>query len=167
MASGTLGLGAMEAMMEMTAAGPLGSRAFSPIPGPGGTQGWYKGGRCGPRNTFPRAEPTLSTGPWLTLQEAGKGLGARGGDGQRQLVHSHTVSHGQGVDFSVGDLPGQQLPEQNPEAAGGEREGDAAAHPSPHLHPSPALLLLQLLGPQESGLTSTGLFFRLEDGVGS
>lgn len=63
-----MGLGAMEAMMGMTFIGPLGSRAFSPIPGPTGMQGWYKGERCGPWDPVPKAEPTLSTGPWLTLQ---------------------------------------------------------------------------------------------------
>lgn len=70
----------------------------------------------------PKAKPTLSPGPRLTLQEAGKGLGARGGDGQRQFVHSHAICHGQGVNFTVGDLTRQQLPEQHPKAAGGERE---------------------------------------------
>lgn len=80
-------------------------------------------------------------GPWLTLQEPGKGLGARGGDGKRQLVHSHTIRHGQGIDFTVGDLTRQQLPEQHPEAAGGE-EGGVRPQPSPILACTPVLPLV-------------------------
>lgn len=99
-----------------------------------------EGVRAGPRAPATRAEP-ISTGPWLTLQEAGKGLGARGGDGQRQLVHSHAICHGQGVDFTVGDLTRQQLPEQHPEAAGGE-EGGVMLQPTPILTYTPALPLV-------------------------
>lgn len=53
-----------------------------------------------------------------TCHELSKGLGARGGDGQGQLVDGHPVGHGQAVDPFVGSLAGEQLPEQDAIAAG-------------------------------------------------
>jgi len=49
----------------------------------------------------------------LTYQELSEGLGAGGGDGQRELVHGHAVRHRQRVDLPVRDLARQQLPQQH------------------------------------------------------
>lgn len=58
----------------------------------------------------------LLTGP--TCHELSKRLGARGRDGQSQLVDGNPVGHGQAVDPFVRSLAGEQLPEQDAIAAG-------------------------------------------------
>lgn len=47
----------------------------------------------------------------LTFQQLSEGLGARGRDGEGQFVHGDAIRYSQGVDLSVGDLAGQQLPQ--------------------------------------------------------
>ena len=56
-----------------------------------------------------RCDPTLQT-----FHELSKGLGAGGGDREGEFVHGHSVGHRQPVDPSVGNLPSEQLPQQNP-----------------------------------------------------
>lgn len=57
-----------------------------------------------------------------TFHEPSEGVGAGGGDGQRQLVDGHSVGYGEPVDAFVRRLPGQQLPQQHA-VAGGRRGG--------------------------------------------
>lgn len=83
------------------------------------------------KNTLTRLHPALRcrgvrcltwhlpTGP--TCHELSKGLGARGRDGQSQLVDGDPVGHGQAVDPFVRSLAGEQLPEQDA-IAGGEQQ---------------------------------------------
>lgn len=56
-----------------------------------------------------RVNEWMYDGP--TGHELGEGLGAGGGDRKGQFVHSDSVSHGQTIDPSVGNLSGQQLPQ--------------------------------------------------------
>lgn len=56
-----------------------------------------------------------------TCHELSKRLGARGRDGQSQLVDGNPVGHGQAVDPFVRSLAGEQLPEQDA-IAGGEHQ---------------------------------------------
>jgi len=51
----------------------------------------------------------------LTCQQLSEGFRARRGDGQRQLVHGDTVSDRQCIYLAVGNLAGQQLPQQHAE----------------------------------------------------
>lgn len=59
----------------------------------------------------------------LTSQQLSERLGARGRDGKRELVHGDTVSDRQRVYLPVGNLAGQQLPQQHPEAVRRDDKG--------------------------------------------
>lgn len=48
-----------------------------------------------------------------TFHELSEGLRAGGGNGQGELVDCHAVSHRKTVDAAIGDLPGEQLPQQH------------------------------------------------------
>lgn len=61
----------------------------------------------------PGAPDTPRQGCANTFHEPGKRLGAGGRNGQRELVDCDPVGHGEPVDAPVGDLPGEQLPQQH------------------------------------------------------
>lgn len=83
------------------------------------------------KNTLTRLNPArrcrgvrCRTGHLLacpTCHELSKGLGARGRDGQSQLVDGDPVGHSQAVDPFVRSLAGEQLPEQDAIAGGGQQ----------------------------------------------
>lgn len=71
----------------------------------------------------PEVPAPPSAPPARTCHQLGEGLGAGGGDGQRQFVDGHPVGHRQPVDPPVRHLPGQQLPQQHPVTGEGEAGG--------------------------------------------